>query len=237
MADLDPAGRRHRRKEQKNVADPRPPMARRRAYQAAQEVLEQGLDLWKMADRKARLALMLLGPLNIVLLILLSNYAIFDAIPRRERVIILIGIAVYFALATTMCLLVIGALRPEQADPVTGAPSRRSDATSLGIRHYEDILKWDVEAYQRAWRTVTREQLVAEVAEQAHAVAVANRRKFRSLHYLFRGLQGMTALALLLLLATMATLVFEGQAEKIRLKHGVEVTLPARLRPATRGGT
>jgi len=56
---------------------------------------------------------------------------------------------------------------------------------------------------------VTREQLVEEVAEQAHAVAVANRRKALALHRLFRGLQGMTALAVLLLAVIAIGLLIE----------------------------
>ena len=52
----------------------------------AQAVLDQGIHLWKMADNKTRLALTLLGPLNALLLILLANMEVFDAIPQRERV-------------------------------------------------------------------------------------------------------------------------------------------------------
>ena len=52
------AGRR-RRKEMKRQAEERLPLLGRRAYRAAQEVLAQGLKLWKTADNKTRLALML----------------------------------------------------------------------------------------------------------------------------------------------------------------------------------
>jgi hypothetical protein len=227
------AGQRLSRKQRKRIATERLPIPQRRAYRAAQEVLEQGLDLWKMADNKTRLALMLLGPLNAVLLALLSNTEIFDAIPERERVVIVIGVVVYAGLAMVMFLLAIGTLRPEAEQPVMGAVGAPRDGEApLGIRHYEDILRWDLDSYQRAWREVTGAQLVAEIAEQAHAVAEANRRKFSALYYLFRGLQGMLALALLLLVSIGATILIEGQSERIRLKNGVKLTIPSLVRPS-----
>ena len=67
------AAARRRRREMKRQAAERVPLAGRRAYRAAQEVLAQGLKLWKTADNKTRLALMLLGPLNLLLLALLAN--------------------------------------------------------------------------------------------------------------------------------------------------------------------
>jgi hypothetical protein len=41
------AAARRRRKEMKRLAAEREPLSARRAYRAAQEVLEQGLKLWK----------------------------------------------------------------------------------------------------------------------------------------------------------------------------------------------
>jgi hypothetical protein len=79
----------------KRQAAERIPLAGRRAYRAAQEVLAQGLKLWKTADNKTRLALMLLGPLNLLLLALLSNPEIFAALPSPERVPIVIGVITY----------------------------------------------------------------------------------------------------------------------------------------------
>ena len=93
MRDVGAAGRR-RRKEMKRLAAEREPLSARRAYRAAQEVLAQGLKLWKTADNKTRLALMLLGPLNLLLLVLIANEEIFAAIPPRERVPIVVGVVV-----------------------------------------------------------------------------------------------------------------------------------------------
>jgi hypothetical protein len=226
MRDVDFGDRRLRRKERKRAADDREPMSGRRAYRAAQEVLEQGLDLWKMADNKARLALMLLGPLNLILVMLLAHRDVFFDLSPRERLWIVTGIVAYAGLAMTMFLLAIGTLRPERAAPVIGEAARGRRHAPLGIRHYEDVLAWQLDDYQRAWRRVTREQLVQEVAEQAHAVAKANRRKFRTLYHLFRGLQWMTALALLLLLAIAVGLMIEHDGEVPGLPH-VELRMPA----------
>ena len=227
MREVGAAGRR-RRKEMKRLAAERVPLAGRRAYRAAQEVLAQGLKLWKTADNKTRLALMLLGPLNLLLLALLSNDEIFAALPSPERVPIMIGVIVYAGLVMTVFLLAIGTLRPEEAEPAIAHGRRAGDVgPPVGIRHYEDILRWDIAEYQRAWQRVTGVQLVEEMAEQAHGVAVANRRKFRTLAYLYFGLQVMTALAVALLVGIAGMLMLEGQSERIKLKGGMTVTIPA----------
>jgi hypothetical protein len=185
----------------------------------AQEALKHGFDLWKMADNQARLALMLLGPLNVILVILVSHREIFADLSARERAWIMAGLVAYAGLAMAMFLLAIGTLRPERADPVIGEAAWGRPHAPLGIRHHEDVLAWDLDDYQRAWRLVTREQLVEEVAEQAHAVATANRRKFLALHRLFRGLQWMTALAVLLLAVIAVGLLIEHHGEDLGLPH------------------
>jgi len=227
MSDVGITGRR-RRKEIKRLAAERVPLSGRRGYRAAQEVLAQGLKLWKTADNKTRLALMLLGPLNLLLLVLLANDEIFAAIPPRERVPIVMGVVVYAGLVLTTFLLAIGTLRPEEAEPAIAHGRRAGDTNPpIGIRHYEDVLRWDLNDYQRAWQRVTRAQLVDEMAEQAHGVAEANRRKFRTLAYLFLGLQAMTALAVVLVVGIGAVLMLEGQSERIKLKGGMTITIPA----------
>src|SRR5258707_7872903 len=232
MSDVGITGRR-RRKEIKRLAAQRVPLSGRRGYRAAQEVLAQGLKLWKTADNKTRLALMLLGPLNLLLLALISNEEIFAAIPARERVPIVMGVVVYAGLVLTTFLLAIGTLRPEEAEPAIAHGRRAGDTNPpIGIRHYEDVLRWDLNDYQRAWQRVTRAQLVDEMAEQAHGVAGGNRRKFSTLAYLFLGLQAMTALAVVLVVGIGAVLMLEGQSEKIKLKGGMTITLPGLKGPA-----
>jgi hypothetical protein len=227
MSDVGITGRR-RRKEVKRLAAQRVPLSGRRGYRAAQEVLAQGLKLWKTADNKTRLALMLLGPLNLLLLVLITNEEIFAAIPPRERVPIVMGVVVYAGLVLTTFLLAIGTLRPEEAEPAIAHGRRAGDTNPpIGIRHYEDVLRWDLDDYQRAWQRVTRVQLVDEMAEQAHGVAEANRRKFRTLAYLFLGLQAMTALAVVLVVGIGAVLMLEGESERIKLKGGMTITIPA----------
>jgi hypothetical protein len=227
MRDGGISGRRQRR-EMKRMAAERLPLAGRRAYRATQEVLAQGLKLWKTADNKTRLALMLLGPLNLLLLALIANDEIFAAIPSPERVPIVMGVVVYAGLVLTTFLLAIGTLRPEEAEPAIAHGRRAGDTNPpIGIRHYEDVLRWHLSDYQRAWQRVTRAQLVEEMAEQAHGVAEANRRKFRTLAYLFLGLQAMTALAVVLIVGIAAVLMLEGQSERIKLKGGMSLTIPA----------
>jgi hypothetical protein len=233
MRDAKTTGQRLRRKDRKRLEVESRPLPRRRAYRAAQEVLEQGIHLWKMADNKTRLALMLLGPLNALLLALLANTEIFDPIPQRERMAIMVGVVIYTILAMAMFGLAIVTLRPEETKPLFTPPQEGDHDSPLGIRHHEDILRQDIEGYTRAWQKVTRAQLVAEIAEQAHAVAEANQRKFRTLYYLFQGLRGMFALAVVLMVLIGGALLLRGDSEQIRLKHGVKLTIPAIIHPSS----
>ena len=221
------AGGRRRRREMKRMAAEREPLSGRRAYRAPQEVLEQGLKLWKTADNKTRLALMLLGPLNLLLLALLSHDEILTVIPSPARTPIVIGVIVYAGLVMTVFLLAIGTLRPEEAEPAIAHGRRAGDAKPpIGIRHYEDILRWDLGEYQRAWQRVTRSQLVDEMAEQAHGVAEANLRKFRTLYFLYLGLQVMTALAVALLVVIAVTLSLRNRSERSNVQEGTSLTPP-----------
>jgi len=234
----DDAGGRRRRREMKRMAAERVPLSGRRAYRAPQEVLEQGLKLWKTADNKTRLALMLLGPLNLLLLALLSHDEILDAIPPPVRTPITIGVIAYAGLVMTVFLLAIGTLRPEEAEPAIAHGRRAGDAKPpVGIRHYEDILRWDLGAYQRAWQRVTRGQLVDEMAEQAHGVAEANRRKFRTLYFLYLGLQVMTGLAVALLVVIAVTLSLQRRSPGSDLEGGTSRTrvVEGRRGPAPQG--
>jgi hypothetical protein len=233
MRDDKTTGQRLRRKDRKRLEVESQPLPRRRAYRAAQEVLDQGIHLWKMADNKTRLALMLLGPLNALLLALLANTEIFDVLPQRERIAIIVGMVLYTGLGMTMFMLAIVTLRPEETKALFTPPQEGDHDSPLGIRHHEDILRQDIEGYARAWQRVTRAQLVAEVAEQAHAVAEANRRKFRSLYRIFQGLQGMFALAVVMMVFIGGALLLQGDSDKIRLKHGVKLTIPAIIHPSS----
>src|SRR5438552_5739856 len=231
MAQTDLTGRRLRRKERKRLAAEHSPLPWRRAYRAAEEVLDQGMHLWKVVDNKTWVALTLLGPLNAVLVGLIANSEIFEVIPERERLAVLVGVVVYSLLVLAMFLLAITTFHPERPKPELPPPPPGDLDAPMGIRYYEDIVRRDLDDYQLAWQTVRRGQLVAEVAEQAHVVAVANRRKFRSLYRLFRGLQGLTALALVILGSIGWAVLFEGQSEQIRLKHG-KLTIPALVHPS-----
>src|SRR5712692_8361523 len=122
MRDVRTAGHRLRRRERKRLVVESQPLPRRRAYRAAQEVLDQGIHLWKMADNKTRLALMLLGPLNALLLALLANAEIFEAVPPRERVAIVVGVVLYTILAMAMFGLAIVTLRPEETKALFTTP-------------------------------------------------------------------------------------------------------------------
>ena len=199
------AAARRRRREMKRQAAERVPLAGRRAYRAAQAVLAQGLKLWKTADNKTRLALMLLGPLNLLLLALLANPEIFAAIPSPERLTIVIGVIAYAGLVMTVFLLAIGTLRPEEAEPPIAhgrrqeTPSRRSGSgttrtSSLGPRVPAARAR-DPDSSSTRWRSRRRSQANRQVPDPLLPL---------------RG-SGMTALAVALIVGIAGTLMLKGR--------------------------
>jgi hypothetical protein len=136
-------------------------------------------------------------------------------------------------MAMAMFFLAIVTMRPEETKVLFAEPRPGDRNAPLGVRHFEDILRQDIQDYTRTWQRVTRGQLVAEVAEQAHAVAEANQRKFAALYHIFRGLQVMFFLAIVLMVAIAASLLLEGESESIRLKHGVKLKIPALVHPSS----
>lgn len=68
-------------------------------------------------------------------------------------------------------------------------------AGAPGLRSSADIARADREGYSRAWQAVGLEDLLTELAAQAHGRASANTRKAAVVRRLFLSLHAMTALA------------------------------------------
>lgn len=64
-----------------------------------------------------------------------------------------------------------------------------------GLRSSGEIASTDLDAYTRAWQAVGVEQLLGELAAQAHALGSANTHKAAIVRRLFLSLHAMTALA------------------------------------------
>jgi hypothetical protein len=224
MTSPPPPHRRLTRRERRRQAEERGPLRPRRAYRAAFEALDEGLHLWKIADQKSRVAIQVLGPFAVLVLVLLANVHALEAVSPRVRLLIVTALSLTAGLGMLLFFIAIGTLRPEEPEP---APRDPSDPDApLGLRHYPSILTWDLDAYREAWKQVAPRQLIAEMAVQTHFVSKANRRKYAALDRLFRGLLGMMILVVALTGISLAAIALEGRAERIKLRHGIRLTIP-----------
>jgi hypothetical protein len=131
-------------------------------------------------DRKVRFALIVMGLLN-------GAVAFGLAAHRPDGGIggLLAALAVvdgYFLMH------VVQALTPRHLSSDGGA-------APPGLRSSVDIARADREDYRRAWQQVGLDQLLAELAAQAHALGSANSRKAAVIRRLFLSLHVMTVLA------------------------------------------
>src|SRR6185369_12966396 len=135
----------------------------------------------------------------------------------------------YGVAAVGLLFLAVRALRPapisrgpfDGTRPVESGPEGDPEAAQ-GLRSFEDILRRDVASYLRAWKVARLSQLRAEMAEQAHALAGVCARELRVVDRLYRGLQALTAMAVLLTSAG-GVMLLAGPRERVRLPHGLKV--------------
>jgi hypothetical protein len=180
------------------LKEERRPLRALRRYRALRDVIEQGRHLWKTSDNKARLAIMLLGPVNGVLLGALANPQLFQALPPLARVPIMAAVVSMGVVAVALMLLAIQTLQPYDLPRIADPEASRHPDAALGLRAPEDVAGRPLAQYRGAWARVWPSHLHAEMAAQAHAIAQVNQRKFAALARLYRGLQILTLSAVIL---------------------------------------
>jgi uncharacterized protein YjiK len=188
-------------------------------YRALTDALDEAQELVDLGDHKARFALIISGALNVFLYALGASTDIFDNVPERYRLAVMILAGLYAMLAIYNLIQAIESLRPRRAQPYVhfSADTGGYEEYPLGLRFYEDILGRDMEAYRQAWREVRIGQLNNEVAVQLHAMSAIIRAKYAALDRLYRGLQLMVVFAVVLLLAGTG-FIFHNKGERLRLK-------------------
>jgi uncharacterized protein YjiK len=197
------------KKEKKALKDAHRPLESWERYRALTDVLDEAIDLVDLADHKARFALVIMAALNVVLFFVAVRTDLAKEIPKFFQPFIGVYVLGYALVALYFFLQAIESLRPRKSQPqISPVTQTGIEEFPLGIRFYEDILRRDVEDYQRAWKEVHVGQLNAELAVQAHALANINRAKYTALRRLYSGLKLMTLLAVGLVgLAALATVV------------------------------
>lgn len=153
-------------------------------YRALTDAVEEGLDLAETADRKVRFALVVMAGLNLGLFALITRPELLglgDAPLGGWLGLYLLSYAlagVYFFLQA------VEALRPRGSRPSpAAAPAPR------GLRDPEEVLRHDVESYQRAWREVRFDRLNDELARRNLGLALVNEEKYAAVRRLYGGLR------------------------------------------------
>lgn len=188
------------KKQKKLVKDSHRQLDSWERYRALNDVLDEALDLVDLADHKARFAMIIMTAINAVIFLLGARTDVIKDLPGGIRPFMVVGFVLYVLTSLYFFFQAIESLRPRKSQPqVRYTGESGLEEHPLGIRFYEDILCRDVEAYRRAWREVRIGQLNAELAVQAHALAEINRAKYGALGKLYRGLQIMILMGVILL--------------------------------------
>jgi uncharacterized protein YjiK len=221
------------KKERKRLKDSHRQLDSWERYRALTDTLEESIDLVDLADHKARFALVILAAVNVVLFLSADKLDSLKGVPANMQVVLAGYLVVYILFALYFFLQAIEALRPRKEQPqVPSLEETGVEDHPLGIRFYEDVLRRDVESFQRVWQGVRIGQLNGELAVQVHAFAGINKAKYAALRRLYKGLQVMTIMAVGLLgLAAFATFVGTARKASQPLLRGEEV-----LGKATRVG-
>ena len=197
--------RKHRKKEEKALAKERRPLGGRDRLRVLTDLVGEERKLVETADHKARFAFVIMGAVNLTLLVFGTREQVIASIPASAKPWLTALLVPYGVLTFSFCLWAIEVLRPHVGEYVSElaearrqgqAPGRPGlEDASLGLFHWNDILRKDLEEYQRLWSEVRVGQVNAELSALAHALAHVNDAQYKALHRLYRGLQLLTALA------------------------------------------
>jgi len=165
------------KRERKAAFDAQRPLAAWERYRALIDTLEEANKLADLGDHKARFALVITGALNVALFFVGSRSEVADSVPAALRPWVGAYLVAYALVALYFFFQAIEALRPRTLR--LGVPSGCLDGDGaphrpLGLRFHEDARRQGAEIYGQAWQHVRIDQLNAELAAQAHAVACAN---------------------------------------------------------------
>jgi hypothetical protein len=153
-------------------------------YRALVDAVEEGFDIAEMADRKVRFALVVMAGLNVGLFALTTRPELLGLAHAPLRGWFGLYLLAYALVGVCFFLQAVEALRPRAPRPYPGvAPGAR------GLRDPGEVLRHDVDSYERAWRDVRFDQLNGELARQSHRLALVNQDRYAALGRLYGGLR------------------------------------------------
>jgi hypothetical protein len=153
-------------------------------YRALTDAIEEGLDLAETADRKVRFALVVMAGINVGLFALTTRPGLLGLGDLPLGRWLGLYLLAYALVGVNFFLQAVEALRP-RASP----PSPEAVRGPRGLRDPEEVLRHDVESYERAWREVRFDLLNGELARRNHGLALVNQEKYAALRRLYGGLR------------------------------------------------
>jgi hypothetical protein len=169
-------------------------------YRALTDQCDRLTDVAEQGDRKTRFALLILGGINAVNLLIVTQGDVSGG-PNLTNPAVVIYVACYVFLSLCFFVYAIGALRPRSPE-TEGADG----ASRRPLLHLDDkALQEPAAAYAGRWQQAQIGELNAEVATMIHTLSRNNVTKLRALERVYLGLYvlvGLTATALVVLAVT-----------------------------------
>ena len=175
------------RREAKLLAEASRPLDPWERYRALTDAVKEGIDLAEMADRKVRFALVVMAGINVGLFVLTTRPELLAVGNVPLHGWLGLYLLAYALVAVYFFLQAVEALRPRGARPSLGAAPR-------ALRDPDEVPRYDVDSYDRAWRDVRFDELNGELARRNHGLALVNLEKYAALGRLYGGLRVLAVL-------------------------------------------
>lgn len=194
---------RRRKREQKRIEDSTRPLESWERYRALNDAVDEAYELIDIANREARVALIIMGALNAALFVIGTRLDIGKTIHDAAKPWMIVAFAAYAAVSLYFFIAAIDTLRPRSfRSGLRPSQDANRDHHPLGIRSYEAVALRDATSHWEAWRDLNIGQLNTELALQVHSLCLKNKAKHAALYRLYDCLRVMAVIvaALLMLL-------------------------------------
>jgi len=183
------------------------PMVPRERLRNQWEALDMVRRALEDAEKSVRYALLIFGVLNTMVFLLLTRRQDWNTMSGWARIGNTALDITYAVVAVAVLVFAIRALHPSfrtwEAHFRAGSDESVSPAGHApdGVVLFRDVLKYSIDGYQHAWRSLTDEQLSAELASLSYILTGRADRKNENIRRLYRGLGILLALGAAMFLA------------------------------------
>ena len=166
-------------------------------YRALTDQYDRLTDVAEQGDRKTRFALLILGGINAVNLLIVTQGDLSGG-PNLSNPTVVAYVACYVLLSLCFFVYAIAVLRPRSP----GAEAANGTTGRLLLCLDDEALREPAAAYAARWQQAQIGEMNAEVATMVHTLSRNNVRKLHALQRVYLGLYvlvGLTAMALVVL--------------------------------------